>query len=241
MSDGDQRRDRARGARPPFEWLSPRLARVPAWKRYDAKHGLTLHQAAIFYGEDYPAKTVWELELGGYGELLDVQEDGWPTPPAEIGLRMRLESCRRELHGALLRLLRKGTLYATGFSAAAAIDMPAARIHASRWLHLEPDFEASSAEGLGQRIHGILVFKLAAASGTPSQRAFSPAKGREWYVRWVQANEARGHVPSRDEDLQAAKAEFGDRCPREPIRELRRLLAPAHWTFKGRRKLTSGR
>lgn len=241
MSGGKQRRGGASGERSPFDWLSPRFARVPAWKRFEAKSGLTLHQAAIFYGEDHAARTAWELELAGYGELMNVQDDGWPTPPAEIGLRIRLESCQRELHEALLRSLRKGNLYATGFSAAAEIDKPAARIHASRWLHLQPDFQSSSAEGLGLRIHGILVFKPASLSGEPARRAFAPAKGREWYVRWVQANEAKGHVPSRDEDLQAAKAEFGDRCPRNPIRELRRLLAPAHWTFKGRRKKTSER
>src|SRR5688572_5747108 len=83
----------------------------PFWKRKDAKAGLSLHDAMIYYGPDFEAETVATLELGGYGGPPPVGEGGWPPDEEEARdyriNAFRLERCRRTLEQHLLQILRE--------------------------------------------------------------------------------------------------------------------------------------
>jgi hypothetical protein len=166
----------------PFDEFFPQHERDPRpfWKRYDADKGLNLRDASIFYGDDHPAETVWTLEREGYQDLQNCDEDGWPTEAKALAKRNRLELNQRRLQVDLTWKLRRGELYATGFVASASADMPATRIHTSRWAHLVPDFETSSATGLGQTIYGLLVFDgRTKVKDPPSKHAYSAQRLRE--------------------------------------------------------------
>ena len=62
---------------------------------------------------------------------------------------------------------------------------------------------------------------------------------KKWYVdTWLPECQRTGRTPSREDDLEAARAEFGNfRKARDFMRVLRRELAPSTWSSKGRRKL----
>ena len=80
-----------------------------------------------------------------------------------------------------------------------------------------------------------------------SSRRGSPLRGSkfkeavsDWYRDvWVGANgwELAGHKtsPGEDDDLKAARSEFGDLVSRDMIRKLRQEYAPAEWKLPGRR------
>lgn len=75
--------------------------------------------------------------------------------------------------------------------------------------------------------------------GTPkasSAARFSPEKVRKWYRDYVSRHDGRGIRPSREDDLSAARAEFGVNVSRPFMRELRRDLAPDSWKRPGRLK-----
>jgi hypothetical protein len=215
--------------------------RRPLCKRFDAEAGLSLHDAMIFYGPEHEAETVAVLELEGYGgpgPMLDAS--GWPDEAEERDYRVksfRLQDRTRVLQQALLRKLRNGDVYATGYSSQSALDEPAARITPDRWRVLRPNFLTSEAESQTGMIAGILVFKAVVSKDVSEQPArFSPGALRTWYEHWVSKNAHDGKTPSRSDDLAAAKAEFGVAVPRNAIRALRRELAPPEWRHMGRRK-----
>lgn len=232
-------------AHPPRPWLTdgkgPVLPRQP-WRRPNATAGLHLRDALFHYGPESLAESVWRIELCGFHEpYMLVGDDGWPIDPAELSehrlAHFRWERQRRELEAALVDRLRSGDVYATGFSPLAPIDQPAARIAADRWRVLRPDFARSQATGPGGPIEGILVFPGGGEeSCTGSQGRYSRTALHDWYRGRVAELVAAGLEPSRDEDWEAAKAEFGPKVTREVVRALRRELAPASWRRFGRRK-----
>jgi hypothetical protein len=75
------------------------------------------------------------------------------------------------------------------------------------------------------------------AAADRSAGQFSSSGLAAWYESWVADNTARGTIPSRDEEWEAAKAALGESVPRDRVRELRKTLAPSSWRRKGRRKL----
>lgn len=223
--------------------LDPRDQRR-LWLEVHPKAGLTLRQAMFFYDEEGLTERFLELEADGFGgdPPCIVGDDGWPTDEAilsafRIGSRS-LTDARLRLEYCLVEKLVTGRLVATGFGPHSAIDQPATPIAADRWRVLKPDFERSQATALGVTIDGILVFGAPPERDAEAQQParFSQAALRAWYERRVAAHEATGSMPSRDEDVEAARQEFGPRVPREAIRSLRRDLAPAAWTRFGRRK-----
>jgi hypothetical protein len=74
-----------------------------------------------------------------------------------------------------------------------------------------------------------------------SASGYSKAKLLDWYLKcWVPKKEAEGSMPSRIEEWEAAKQEFGGGVPRDAVVKLRRELAPAKWKQRGRRKKIDG-
>lgn len=213
----------------------------PIWKRYDAAAGLTLREAMIFYGPEFPARDVHELELCGYGGEgpMLVDEEGWPVPDNEEIRDFRIKSFRlagyrRELESSLLRRLEARELYATGYTAESPLDRNASRIASDRWRILTAYFETSSATSALGPIVGILVYSE--RNKIEANFRFSEAEVRNWYVDWISKNAATGSRPSRSDDIAAAKERFGRSISRDLLRQLRRELAPADWKQFGRRK-----
>lgn len=215
----------------------------PLWRRENAEAGLPLWEAMLFYGNQEDAKTVHDLTLSGF--------DFPPFAPFNEMSRaeqieynvssMQLSHARMRMEVEFVDLLKNGSIFATGYASHSPLDMPATRIVADRWRILEPNFEESSAKGSSLEVSGILIFGGAAAvlaKPTPA-KAFSHAKLREWYVRWISSNDQNGHLPSRDDDLLAARAALGDAIPRSAIRLLRQELAPSAWKSFGRRAKSS--
>ena len=80
-----------------------------------------------------------------------------------------------------------------------------------------------------------------AASSSPLQqqatRGFSKAKLETWYREvWIKRNQQEERVPTRDDDLRAARSEVSPSVSREVLRQLRGKLAPESWKMRGRRK-----
>jgi len=64
---------------------------------------------------------------------------------------------------------------------------------------------------------------------------YSEAALRKWYSDvYVPEAMSRPRPPNRDEDLVAARQEFGRNIPERAIRHMRRELAPKHWKASGR-------
>lgn len=214
------------------------------WQHVYPEAGLTLRQAMFFYDEHNLSERFLDLEANGYGGdppcLVDV--DGWPTPEhilSDFQVKSRdMREARLRLEHCLLRRLVIGKLVATGYSSTASSDEPAKLIIPDRWRVLKPDFETSEASSSGLVISGILVFKRRPVSETVPRKAprFSAAEVRTWYERRVRAHEAAGTAPSREHDVEAARAEFGSTISRDFLRNLRRELAPEDWKRLGRRK-----
>lgn len=72
-----------------------------------------------------------------------------------------------------------------------------------------------------------------ARATSPRKKTFSEAAVREWYKKRVSEWKADSLIPSREDDLVAARNEFGDAVSRGFMRELRRKYAPPGQ--KGRR------
>lgn len=233
---------KGRRAKPPWWPKKFKLDPRPLYRRFEAASGLSLHDAMIFYGPEYEAGVVAELELMGFNGAppMAVDESGWPNLEEEREFRIkgfRLQQCSMRLQQQLLRKLEDGELYATGYSATTSLDKAASRVAPDRWRILKANFETSEASSSLGLITGILVFapSLSQAVTTEPGR-FSSAALRNWYVHWVSKNQTQGKMPSGEEDWAAAKSEFGEAVPRSMMRNLRRELAPPEWTRLGRRK-----
>jgi hypothetical protein len=70
----------------------------------------------------------------------------------------------------------------------------------------------------------------------PTSKRYSPSQLEAWYSRYVEEQKAAGEMPSRDDDLTAARRALGDGVPRDAVRNARRRFAPAEWQERGRRK-----
>ncbi len=71
---------------------------------------------------------------------------------------------------------------------------------------------------------------------TKATTFFSGGKLRKWYAEeWVPKNKADEAIPSREQELKAAKQACGDGVTRQAIRTLRKELAPESWRKRGRR------
>jgi hypothetical protein len=242
MPRKDGQSSRSRKKRKPLPWdefLIRNRDPRPIWRRVDAKAGLPLWEAMLFYGEQELAKTVNDLTFQGFGKPPFFPLHEMPrAEQIEYNVNsMRLEHARMRMEFEFLSMLKSGAVYATGYASHSPLDMPATRVVADRWRLLEPNFDDSTAKGPNLEISGILVFDGSRPSPatTLSSKAFSAAKLREWYVRWVSSNGQNGHLPSRDEDLKAARQALGESIPRSAVRRLRQELAPETWKRFGRR------
>jgi len=240
--DGDRPRPRrTKKAKPPWaEFLNQNADPRPLWRRVDSKSGLPLWEAMLFYGNQSDAEVVSTLSFQGFGDPPFMPVDEMPEAEAkEYRLNSWILSDRRHrMEAAFTWMLRRGEVIATGYSRHSPLDMPATTIIPDRWRLLEPDFTNSSASGPGGDIAGVLIFERSKprSQNLLAPTAFSPARLREWYTRYISTNEESGTSPSRNEDLAAARALFGNKIPRSALRQLRKDLAPKAWTQHGRRK-----
>jgi hypothetical protein len=205
----------------------------------DANAGLPLWEAMLFYGNQSDARTVDELTCQGFGrEPPSVFDEMSRAEQIEYNVNsMQLEHARRRMEFAFLELLKSDAVFATGYASHSPLDMPATRVIADRWRLLEPNFDDSTAKGSNLEVAGILIFDGSKPAQAPVlSKTFSAARLREWYRRWVSSNKQTGHLPSRLEDLQAARRALGESIPRSAVRLLRRELAPDSWKSFGRRK-----
>jgi hypothetical protein len=211
----------------------------PLWRRVDANAGLPLWEAMLFYGNQSDARTVDELTCQGFGqEPPSVFHEMSRAEQIEYNVNsMQLEHARRRMEREFLSMLNTDAVFATGYAGHSPLDMPATRVIADRWRLLEPNFDDSTAKGSNIEIAGILIFDGSKPAQAPVlSKAFSAARLREWYKRWVSSNKQNGHLPGRDEDLKAARQALGEGIPRSAVRQLRRELAPVSWKSFGRRK-----
>lgn len=196
----------------------------------------------LYYDQENLADLFIELDALGYGgdPPPTVRLDGWPTEASVLSdFRVKsrqLREARARLEYCLVEKLVTGKLVARGYSSQAAPDEPAKNIVADLWRALVPDFDRSEASGTGHTIVGVLVFREPLQRAQRSKARFALAAVRSWYEKRVKLFTKEGEVSSRDEDLEAAKQEFGSEIPRDIIRSLRRELAPPEWTRLGRRK-----
>lgn len=66
---------------------------------------------------------------------------------------------------------------------------------------------------------------------------FSLAEIRDWYRHeWIIGHEAAGSIPTRDQEVEAARLKFGPRIPIRTMRQLRKEFAPERWKRRGRRR-----
>jgi hypothetical protein len=211
----------------------------PFWRRVNATAGLPLWEAMLFYGNQCDADIAFCRRLEGFDRPpFDHFDEMSREEQREYNVgSMELQRARRQLESEIAEKLASGELFATGYAGHTPLDSPAERILPDRWRLLEPDFLESSARGSGIEISGILVFK-GESSTVPVAIAkrHSTAELRRWYSTWVQLNKRNGKQPSREEDLKAARQEFGDRAHRATLRALRLELAPKEWKQHGRRK-----
>jgi len=213
------------------------------WQDVTPATGLTLRQAMLHYDHEKRAERFCDLEAQGYAgdPHMLYGNDGWPTDSKILSdfrvnsLQLREDQARLEF--SLLQKLITGRLVATGYAASDPVDEPARVIVADRWRTLTPDFGTSQATAPGVVITGILVFqKRRRQDRTEAPRRVALGKVRKWYREWVEANLAEGRLPSREQDLEAAREALGTAVPRDFVRELRRGVAPLEWQRSGRRR-----
>ncbi len=212
--------------------------RRPWYARRDVRKGVPSHEALYHFIDKASAEKFYELDLMGYGNEHNRDPD-WPD---EELIRFDSEHyhwklLKEQLEEKLERKLRNGDLLARGFSSNAALDSPRQAIAPERWNDLDLDSKTSTATGPNLTITQILVFgKPSESPGKRSNLRVPRDAIRAWYVGWVAANDGKGTAPTRDEDEAAARTEFGERVTRNILRALRRELAPARWTMRGRRR-----
>jgi hypothetical protein len=237
---GPSKRKKEKETAPWAEFLTQKKDPRPVWRRVDVEAGLPLWEAMLYYGNQADAEVVSTLSFQGFGDPPYMPEDEMPEiERKEYRMNSWILSDRRfRMEADFTWMLRRGEVIATGYSHNSSLDMPATTIIPDRWRLLEPNFTDSSASGPGGEIAGILVFARPKpkSQNLTTLTAFSSAKLREWYTRYVATNEENRTFPSRDDDLAAAKARFGNKIPRSALRQLRKELAPKTWTQRGRRK-----
>jgi hypothetical protein len=147
----------------------------------------------------------------------------------------------------LLRALREDQIRAIDQNGAEM--EPDAWLHANRWpwpmvrfrrhdvFKLWPA-QANEHFGLNSPSRsGLSPLEDMGSDRAPSR--FSVGSLRKWYVsEWIPSHESDTAIPSRDEDVRAAKARFGPCVSRDTVWQLRRELAPKSWTKRGRRPKT---
>jgi hypothetical protein len=72
--------------------------------------------------------------------------------------------------------------------------------------------------------------------GRRSSKVPPPAAAERWFKAHIGNWALKGKIPSRDDDFEAACAEFRYSVPRPFVRDLRRQFAPDDWKAHGRRK-----
>ncbi len=94
----------------------------------------------------------------------------------------------------------------------------------------------------GYRYVQINRAELVAAKKAEKQRPDRSSGGYSeqalwaWYEKWVLENPEAGKIPTREDDLKAAKDAVSLNVPRDVVRAMRKELAPETWTAQGRRK-----
>lgn len=225
-------------------WEDPELIRKgirpdrrPWYAQGDVKRGLPAYEALYHHVDEIRAERFYELDLSGYGDENN-RDPGWPDHELRAfdskhrDWRLLMDSLEEDLLNRLLA----GDLQARGFNSAAPLDSERQLIAAERWRDLTLNVKESTAVGPGLAVTQILIAEQ--ASSSPNKRTNLRATTnelRKWYIAWIAQNEAEGLIPTRNEDFSAVKAKFGDKITSIKTRALRRELAPAKWTRKGRR------
>lgn len=207
-------------------------------EKADLQAGVSSWEALYHYVDTRKAEELFELVLSGYGDK-SLIDSNWSPEEREAfqTSAFRLRRLLMDMGSLLWKKLRRGELVAFGHSNLAPLDAPRHEIRPERWEDLELDLEASSASGPGIEITQILIF--------PSQlvppevedgaaRAFSAAALRRWYRERVKTCRKSGRRPSREEDHRDANEDFEANVPKRAVEDLRRELAPRHWTQGGR-------
>lgn len=104
-----------------------------------------------------------------------------------------------------------------------------------------PDFiRWTTARGFRRPRFWIVAPRLPSVQTAPQKRP-TQKQYESWYRAWMKECDAQRKIPSRNEDLTAARAHFGSRywVRETDVRELRKLLAPTEWRKQGRRKRSS--
>lgn len=210
----------------------PDVLRGPA----DPERGIPLHRARFYFGSE--AHVEWAADLNTrirkitYNWTIDWSE----RFKEDQRLRQELTMVIGHLETSLLKRLLAGELVAYGFSSHAPLDAPARAVLPERWATLTPNFTNCSAAGPGLQVSGIRVFDKEVQSTTASSIGrLAEAHLRRWYCNWVEENQRAGRMPSRDDDLVAAKAACGNNVTHSMIRALRKEFAPEAWRAHGRR------
>ncbi len=220
--------------------------RRPWYARGDVKAGVPAVEAFYHHIDGKQAARYFALDLMGYGDEAN-RDDEWPAEEL-----VRYDSEHREykrlkmsLEERLEKKLKDGDLQARGFSSNAALDSSRQSIAPERWKDLDLDVKTSTATSPNLTITQILIFRpLQQPPEMPAKRSIGrtpPDQVRVWYLKWLATNVARGTGPKRKNDEAAARAVFGDKVTRDTIRALRRELAPASWTKRGRRPMSPKR
>lgn len=225
-------------------WEDPELIRAgirperrPWYAQGDVKRGVPAYEALYHHVDQIRAERFYELDLSGYSDE-DNRDPAWPADELRDfdSKHQHWKLVMDSLEEDLLHRLLAGDLQARGFNSAAPLDGQRQLIAPERWRDLTLDIKESSAEGPGLAVTQILITKR--ASSSPNKRTHlraTPDALRKWYFGWISQKETEGLIPTRNEDLLAAKAKFDDKIISKMTRALRRDLAPAIWTQKGRR------
>jgi hypothetical protein len=200
-----------------------------------APEGVTLSEALKKWVDREAAEEMIYLKSEGYGE--DFYFTGEVPPTFHQIQATRYLTLRDQLESKLLSKLHSGELVAIGFGSHAPLESVV--IPPERWRALTPDIYQSLAKAEGLVISGIRVFAGNAPNcpNVPKEsRKVALGKLPDWFRDWIESNQAAGVIPSREDDLEAAKKALGNVVRRDVLRRLRRELAPKEWSQQGRRK-----
>lgn len=204
----------------------------------DPREGVTSWEALYHFIDKIKASELYELVLGGYDDESLIDPNWWPEERQEFERNaFRIRRLLMDMDGQVWRQLRLGELLAYGFSNLAPLDAGRRLILAERWQDLVLNLRESAASGPGIEITQILIFpgkKTEADNAKSSRRVFSDAALRRWYLDRIDTCAADQRRPSREDDYREANAEFKGNVPKRTVEAVRRELAPAHWTRKGR-------
>lgn len=103
-------------------------------------------------------------------------------------------------------------------------------LSASRWHGVQVD--AQEMQSLWQKKNKS---KGKAKDALPIKRGYNPTKVKKWYLEYIAEHQKAGTIPTRDEDLAAARRKFDTSVQIKFMRDLRNELAPTEWKQRGRR------